>query len=112
VCVCVCVYKLSFFRIAGFTEYYPFKHEDFDVNSKTYKIFHIHEYNWSDHGYALINAFYEDGELASLLDKQFDIIYHLTDNSIGMNANVDTSIFRRVSILLVCCAKIRKYFAT
>jgi hypothetical protein len=106
------VYKLSFFRIAGFTEYYPLKHEDFDVNSKTYKIFHIHEYNWSDHGYALINAFYEDGELASLLDKQFDIIYHLTDNSIGMNANVDTSIFRRVSILLVCCARICKYFAT
>jgi sestrin len=87
--------EAKYSRIAGFTEYYPLKHEDFDVNSKTYKIFHIHEYNWSDHGYALINAFYEDGELASLLDKQFDIIYHLTDNSIGMNANVDTSIFRR-----------------
>eukprot|EP00871_Galdieria_phlegrea_P001961 jgi/Galph1/2766/GphlegSOOS_G1422.1 len=81
-------------RIAGFVEY-PLNHEDFDVNSKHYKIFHIHEYNWSDHGYALINAFYEDGELASLLDKQFQVIYHLTDNSIGNNTNVDTSVLRR-----------------
>ncbi|GJQ10517.1 hypothetical protein GpartN1_g2308.t1 [Galdieria partita] len=86
--------ETKYTRIAGFADY-PLRHEDFDVNSKTYKIFRIHEYNWSDHGYALINAFYEDGELASLLDTQFETIYQLTDNSIGMNTNVDTSIFRR-----------------
>lgn len=68
------------------------RYTDFDVRSKDYKIFPIHEYNWKDHAFSLLNRFY--AESADLLDQEFDHIYTMTDRQFNQVGDVDTAIFR------------------
>eukprot|EP00163_Fabomonas_tropica_P020705 TRINITY_DN36601_c0_g1_i1.p1 TRINITY_DN36601_c0_g1~~TRINITY_DN36601_c0_g1_i1.p1 ORF type:complete len:676 (-),score=156.89 TRINITY_DN36601_c0_g1_i1:291-2135(-) len=74
-------------------EYVDEKHEDFQVKSKTYEVFRVQDYSWSDDGYPLLNRFYPG--VAPLLDAKFKFIYRMSDNSFGTTDNVDTLPFRR-----------------
>ena len=56
-------------------------------------IFYLHNYNWKDHGYALVKRFYYN--LAPLLDDEMDTIYNLTYNSYMEQKNIDTSAYRQ-----------------
>jgi len=64
----------------------------FDVNSKNYKIFYLHDYSWKEHGFALVNRFYLG--VGQLIDQEMDHIYKLTYNSVANTENVDTTPFR------------------
>jgi hypothetical protein len=55
------------------------EHVDFDVKSKNYGIFRIHDYGWKEDGYELVRRFLPGA--ASLLDEEFDHIYNLTYNT-------------------------------
>lgn len=51
---------------------------DFDVRSKDYNLLSAQEYNWKDHAYTMLNRFYNGS--ADLLDREFEVIYNLTEN--------------------------------
>jgi len=68
-------------------------HEDFDMKSKSYTVFRVHEWNWKDDGFELARRFLPGA--ATLLDEEFDHIYTMTYNSFNENKNVDTLPFRR-----------------
>jgi sestrin len=69
------------------------KYTNFDVNSKSYSIFYLHDYSWKEHGYALVNRFYQG--FAQLLDSEWDHLYQLTYNTVANQSNIDTGPFRR-----------------
>lgn len=69
------------------------RYSNFDVNSKAYSIFYLHDYSWPEHGYALVNRFYQG--YAPMLDAEWDGIFHLTYNTVGDKKNVDSTPFRR-----------------
>jgi len=55
--------------------------------------FRIQDCSWDDHGFSLINQFYND--VGNLLDDKFKITYNMTYYTMGRKTNVDTSMFRR-----------------
>lgn len=55
------------------------KYIPFDVNSKQYSIFFLHDYSWKEHGYALVNRFYQG--FAQMLDTEFDGQAETLDNN-------------------------------
>jgi len=57
-------------------------------------LYNIHEYSWSDHGYALVSTYYSE-EPAELLDKKFSFIREMSYNSFNKEKHIDTSPFRR-----------------
>ena len=63
------------------------------MNSKAYSVFFLHDYSWKEHGYALVNRFYQG--FAQMLDAEWDLIFSLTYNTVSGQKNVDTSPFRR-----------------
>lgn len=65
----------------------------FDVNSKTYKTFNLHDYNWKEQGYSMVNRFCNN--LGFILDTELDGIYNLTYNMLATAEKVDTSPFRQ-----------------
>ena len=68
------------------------QYEDFDVKSKDYTIFRSSDFNWKDHGFALVSRFL--GDVAPLLDEQFDLIYFLTYNTFSSKTDIDTQPMR------------------
>lgn len=71
-----------------------FQYTQFDVNSKTYKPFFLHEYSWKEQGYTLVNRFCNG--FAHLLDAEWDHISSLTYSRVGRSAqSIDTGPFRR-----------------
>jgi hypothetical protein len=69
------------------------KYVNFDVNSKAYSVFFLHDYSWKEHGYALVNRFYQG--FAQMLDAEWDGIFGLTYNTVSDQKNIDTTPFRR-----------------
>jgi hypothetical protein len=68
------------------------KHVHFDVNSKAYSTFFLHDYSWKEHGYALVHRYYQG--FASLIDNEWDTIFSLTYNTVADKQGVDTTPFR------------------
>jgi sestrin len=70
-------------------------YEDFDL--KRFTPFREQDYSWKEHGYALVNRFYEG--FGPLLDTELDLIYAYTENNLGSGPeqleHVDTGPFRR-----------------
>lgn len=59
------------------------KYSDFDVKSKEYSVFRLQDYNWEEHGCALIGKYL--GEVGDSLDEEFNSILNLTDYSYALN---------------------------
>jgi sestrin len=78
---------------ARFLSKFDLFHEDFDIKSKNYNIFRVHEWNWKEDGFELARRFLPGA--AALLDEEFDHIYTMTYNMFNQNKNVDTFPFRR-----------------
>jgi hypothetical protein len=55
--------------------------------------FYLHDYSWGDHGFPLIDRFYQGA--GSHLDAEFNVIYNLTYNSYLEHTDVDTSPLRQ-----------------
>jgi len=64
----------------------------FDVNSKAYATFFLHDYSWKEHGFALVHRYYQG--FASLIDQEWDTIFSLTYNTVSDATGVDTTPFR------------------
>jgi sestrin len=80
---------------AGLERYigdYTMQHVDFDVKSRDYRPFKVHDYCWQEQGYALLSRYHPD--LAPLLDQEFRHIFNLTYNTFSGTSDVDTSPFR------------------
>jgi len=70
--------KIEAGPFARFLGKYELYHEDFDIKSKSYNIFRVHEWNWKDDGFELARRFLPGA--ATLLDEEFDHIYTMTYN--------------------------------
>lgn len=73
-----------------------FTYQDFQRRGNTENIsstFRIQDYSWDDHGYSLVNRYYND--VGNLLDDKFRSAYNLTYFTMADRTNVDTSKFRR-----------------
>ncbi len=55
------------------------EHVDFDYKSDEYSIFRLQDYNWEEHGCAMISKFLP--EIGEYLDEEFNAILNLTDYS-------------------------------
>jgi sestrin len=82
-------HHLSLDRYIGDSQ---FSYTDFDVKSKDYGLLSAQEYNWKEHAYTMLNRFYNGS--ADLLDREFEVIYNLTENKFHKVENIDTSAFR------------------
>ncbi|KAL1456468.1 hypothetical protein WDU94_001199 [Cyamophila willieti] len=79
--------------------YIDFARRDSDgLNIPTFR---IQDYSWDDHGYSLINRYYND--VGNLLDYKFKIAYNLTYYTLAGRTEVDTSRFRRAIWNYVQC---------
>lgn len=67
-------------------------HEDFDVKSPAYRIFHASDYSWKEEAFALVSQYYTDA--APLLDELFCHIYALTYRTFSSNEDVNTEPLR------------------
>lgn len=65
----------------------------FDGRGKGQKTFYLHDYRWKQHGLALLGRFYPGS--GELLDKEMDLIFTLTYNTVSKARGVDTGPFRR-----------------
>eukprot|EP00742_Colponemidia_sp_Colp-10_P007485 GILJ01008064.1.p1 GENE.GILJ01008064.1~~GILJ01008064.1.p1 ORF type:complete len:558 (-),score=46.77 GILJ01008064.1:368-2041(-) len=79
--------------LSRFTGDASLRYVDFNVKSAEYSIFRVQDYCWEDHGYELVNQFYQGA--AQLLDDEFTYIYNMTDQTFGENRGIDTLPFRR-----------------
>ena len=55
-------------------------HTDFNFKATDYSIFRLQDYNWEEHGCALIGKFLPD--VGDILDDEFSAILNLTDHSV------------------------------
>uniref|UniRef100_A0A8D8UXZ2 Sestrin homolog n=1 Tax=Cacopsylla melanoneura TaxID=428564 RepID=A0A8D8UXZ2_9HEMI len=79
--------------------YIDFARRDSDgLNIPTFR---IQDYSWDDHGYSLINRYYND--VGNVLDEKFKIAYNLTYYTLAGRTQVDTSRFRRAIWNYVQC---------
>ncbi|KJE93692.1 sestrin 1 [Capsaspora owczarzaki ATCC 30864] len=69
-----------------------FAHEDFDIKSREYSVFRYQDYSWEDHGFSLVDRFYES--CAQLLDQQFSIAKTMTYATMGGQGGIDTQKLR------------------
>lgn len=65
-----------------------FIYQDFAKRSEPqkYHIFRVQDYSWDDHGYSLVNRFYND--VGNLLDDKFKTAYNLTYYTMGGRTQV------------------------
>lgn len=61
-------------------------------DSETCSVFSLHDYSWAEHGFALVNRFYQN--FAPVLDAEFQAILNLTYQSYQDMKDVDTSPLR------------------
>eukprot|EP00818_Percolomonas_sp_WS_P007552 CAMPEP_0117443456 /NCGR_PEP_ID=MMETSP0759-20121206/4703_1 /TAXON_ID=63605 /ORGANISM="Percolomonas cosmopolitus, Strain WS" /LENGTH=656 /DNA_ID=CAMNT_0005235429 /DNA_START=211 /DNA_END=2178 /DNA_ORIENTATION=- len=64
---------------------FDLEYTDFNVRSRDYSAFVLHEYNWKEHGYTLLNRFVSGS--GEQLEKEFNCIYHLTYQRVGREGN-------------------------
>ncbi|CAH1998020.1 unnamed protein product [Acanthoscelides obtectus] len=81
--------------IGCFVDDSTFIYQDFAKRSDPHStpIFRVQDYSWDDHGYSLVNRYYND--VGNLLDDKFRTAYHLTYYTMGGRTEIDTSRFRR-----------------
>lgn len=89
--------------ISCFVEDPNFTYQDFAKRSdhKNIPTFRVQDYSWDDHGYSMVNRFYND--VGNLLDDKFKTAYNLTYYTMGGKTDVDTSRFRRAIWNYVQC---------
>lgn len=77
-----------------YTGNYLMRHEDFDVKSKSYKIFRVQDYYWKEHGFELFRRYLPG--IAVPLDEEFDHIYNMTYGTFGRSSQkVETGPLRK-----------------
>jgi len=73
------------------SQFYPGTfYTDFDV--KKDPVFNIHDYSWSEQGYALVRRYYSK---ANLLDEEFNYIQEFSYKNFNTQQDVDTGPFRK-----------------
>lgn len=73
-----------------FVEDGTFIYQDFAkrADPNKYPIFRVQDYSWDDHGYSLVNRFYND--VGNLLDDKFKTAYDLTYYTMGGRTQVSS----------------------